>query len=144
MTRFLSWKDIVMAEAEVSTIVGITFMVIGSLLVSLGLFLCYTTKVCKTFFLFLLASLWWTLLSIACNKSVQRPIASRNVAKKEKVRERTKEVNFIKAFSYFLTLHCKAKVNKWTGKKEGEQNSSAIYAYIYEYANCIYGIHLAL
>ena len=29
-------------------------------------------------------------------------------------------------------------------KKEGEQNSSAIYAYIYEYANCIYGIHLAL
>merc|ERR1711936_1129084 len=30
--------------AEVSTIVGITFMVIGSLLVSLGLFLCYTTK----------------------------------------------------------------------------------------------------
>ena len=43
--------------AEVSTIVGITFMVIGSLLVSLGLFLCYTTKVCKTFFLFLLASL---------------------------------------------------------------------------------------
>ena len=40
--------------AEVSTIVGITFMVIGSLLVSLGLFLCYTTKVCKTFFYFLL------------------------------------------------------------------------------------------
>ena len=31
--------------AEVSSIVGITFMVIGSLLVALGLLLCYTTKV---------------------------------------------------------------------------------------------------
>ena len=30
---------------EVSTIVGIAFMVMGSLLVSIGLFLCYTTKV---------------------------------------------------------------------------------------------------
>jgi len=30
--------------AEVSSIVGIVFIVIGSLLVSLGLFLCYTTK----------------------------------------------------------------------------------------------------
>jgi len=29
---------------EVSTIVGIAFMVMGSLLVSIGLFLCYTTK----------------------------------------------------------------------------------------------------
>ena len=79
--------------AEVSTIVGITFMVIGSLLVSLGLFLCYTTKVCKTFFTFF--SLMDTF-SIACNKSVQRLPANvvmqgssssrRNVSKKGSVR----------------------------------------------------------
>ena len=80
--------------AEVSTIVGITFMVIGSLLVSLGLFLCYTTKVCKTFF-FTFFSLMDTF-SIACNKSVQRLPANvvmqgsssskRNVSKKGSVR----------------------------------------------------------
>ena len=101
--------------AEVSTIVGITFMVIGSLLVSLGLFLCYTTKVCKTFF-FTFFSLMDTF-SIACNKSVQRLPANvvmqgsrRNVSKKGSVRgapqqcAKKKEVNFLKAFSYFLTL----------------------------------------
>ena len=102
--------------AEVSTIVGITFMVIGSLLVSLGLFLCYTTKVCKTFF-FTFFSLMDTF-SIACNKSVQRLPANvvmqgsssrRNVSKKGSVRGAPqqcakKEVNFLKAFSYFLTL----------------------------------------
>ena len=64
--------------------------------------------------------------SIACNKSVQRPAnvvmqGRRNVSKKGSVRgartpaavREKKEVNFLKAFSYFLTLHC-TKVNKWT------------------------------
>ncbi len=34
-------------SGDVSGIVGITFMVIGGLLVSIGLILCYTTKVNK-------------------------------------------------------------------------------------------------
>ena len=65
--------------------------------------------------------------SIACNKSVQRPAnfvmqGRRNVSKKGSVRgartpaavREKKEVNFLKAFSYFLTLHCTKVINKWT------------------------------
>ena len=34
---------------DISTIVGITLMVIGGVLVTIGLVLCYTTKVCLSF-----------------------------------------------------------------------------------------------
>ena len=78
--------------AEVSTIVGITFMVIGSLLVSLGLFLCYTTKVCKTFSLM-------DTFSIACKKQ-------------KKFAKKTGTVNVLKAF--FFTFCLQKYVNSST------------------------------
>merc|ERR1711993_148442 len=44
LSHFSPFPRLLWIMTEISSIVGIVFMVIGSLLVSLGLFLCYTTK----------------------------------------------------------------------------------------------------
>ena len=69
------WRCDAIKMSDISTIVGITFMVIGGLLVALGILLCYVTKVSTLTWLFRGRSLM-TSCKIRLQMSLRNPTPS--------------------------------------------------------------------